>query len=39
MYEIYVVAKDFKDKRTIQQHRLVNEVLRNPVKKVVSSLY
>ena len=26
MYEIYVAAKDFKDKRTIQQHRLVNEV-------------
>ena len=26
MYEIYVVAKDFKDKKTIQQHRIVNEV-------------
>ena len=26
MYEIYVSSKDFKDKRTVQQHRMVNEV-------------
>ena len=27
MYEIFVVSQDFKDKRTVQQHRLVNEVM------------
>ena len=27
MYEIYVSSKDFKDKRTVQQHRMVNEVI------------
>ena len=40
MYEIYVAAKDFKDKRTVQQHRLVNEVcfqFKSPFALVVIS--
>jgi len=34
MYEIFVVSQDFKDKRTVQQHRLVNEILKDEVKQM-----
>eukprot|EP00794_Sanderia_malayensis_P019022 gene19022-20935_t len=34
MYQVYVSSREFKGKRTIQQHRIVNEILKEEVVKM-----
>ncbi|XP_065065389.1 bolA-like protein 3 [Rhopilema esculentum] len=34
MYEIFVASKDFINKKTVQQHRIVNEILKDEVKQM-----
>ncbi|XP_029460012.1 bolA-like protein 3 [Rhinatrema bivittatum] len=32
MYEIHVESEEFKDKRTVQQHQMINQALENEIK-------
>ncbi|KAE8618695.1 hypothetical protein XENTR_v10009459 [Xenopus tropicalis] len=32
MYEIHIESEEFKDKRTVQQHKMVNEALQEEIK-------
>ncbi|XP_035680439.1 bolA-like protein 3 [Branchiostoma floridae] len=34
MYEVHIVADEFKGKRTVMQHRMVNEALAEEVKQM-----
>nr|XP_009858982.1 bolA-like protein 3 [Ciona intestinalis] len=34
MYEVHIVSSDFKGKRVVQQHKLVNEALKTEVQKM-----
>ncbi|XP_057292303.1 bolA-like protein 3 [Hydractinia symbiolongicarpus] len=34
MYEVFVSSVDFKGKRILQQHKLVNEILKDEVKQM-----
>nr|XP_060643344.1 bolA-like protein 3 [Anolis sagrei ordinatus] len=34
MYEIHIESKDFKEKRTVQQHQMVNEALSEEIKSM-----
>ncbi|RNA28021.1 bolA 3 [Brachionus plicatilis] len=38
MYTIYVESEDFKNLRTVKQHQLVNECLRNEIKENMHGL-
>ena len=33
-YEVYVCAEDFRGKRTLQQHRLVQQILKDEMKDI-----
>uniref|UniRef100_A0A7M4FF17 BolA-like protein 3 n=1 Tax=Crocodylus porosus TaxID=8502 RepID=A0A7M4FF17_CROPO len=32
MYEIHIESKEFKEKRTVQQHQMVNQALKEEIK-------
>ncbi|XP_077982900.1 bolA-like protein 3 [Glandiceps talaboti] len=34
MYEVHIISDDFKGKRTVMQHRMVNEALAEEVKEM-----
>ncbi|XP_037227508.1 bolA-like protein 3 [Falco rusticolus] len=34
MYEIHIESEDFKDKRTVQQHQMVNQALSEEIKSM-----
>ncbi|XP_044539218.1 bolA-like protein 3 [Gracilinanus agilis] len=34
MYEIHIESEEFKDKRTIQQHQMVNKALKEEIKEM-----
>lgn len=34
MYEVHVESKEFQDKRTVQQHQMVNEALQEEIKSM-----
>ncbi|XP_056425199.1 bolA-like protein 3 isoform X2 [Hyla sarda] len=34
MYEIHVESEEFKDKRTVQQHKMINEALQEEIKSM-----
>ncbi|XP_074051262.1 bolA-like protein 3 [Macrotis lagotis] len=34
MYEIHIESEEFKDKRTVQQHQMVNKALKEEIKEM-----